>query len=560
MKRFEIMKGPLEGAHLLEASAGTGKTYTIADLYLRLILEKDLTVDRVLVVTFTNAATGELRERLRSRLKGAFQALSGGPIEDAMPRELYEKFQGAEREAALVRLRRAINFFDAAAVYTIHGFCRRMLLENAFESGHLFDTDLVSDQSALLAEVVEDFWRRRFYEARPWIYRYGCDRLVPEALAGIAAVFVENPSLRVVPPPGELDEEALDKRIAGLFALFEEIGLLWKGQKNEINGLIAAMTEKKLLKGTSYKEGDVDRRAAAMEIFLEKGDPAGDFDQLKFYTRSKLMREARVPEDVSHHLFFQMCENFSQLRERLKTDFNDFLINLKHQLINYAAAELAERKRAKNVRSFSDMLVNLHSALHGPGGEALAAALRSSFPAALIDEFQDTDTLQYEIFTRIFNRSGGLLYLIGDPKQAIYRFRGADIYAYMAAARGTGSRATLGRNWRSSPDLVRAVNTVFGRGKNPFVFDENLIGFPEVEPAPREAPAFSCDGLDSAPLQLWYLSASLATAKTGRLAVGQAESLIAGATAGEIARMLALGREGKALIGDKPLAAGDIAV
>jgi len=560
VKRFEIMEGPLEGAHLLEASAGTGKTYTIADLYLRLILEKGLTVDRVLVVTFTNAATGELRERLRSRLKGAVMALSGGPPDDAMPRELYEKFQGPEREAALVRLRRALNFFDAAAVYTIHGFCRRVLLENAFESGHLFDTDLVSDQSALLAEVVEDFWRRRFYGIRPSLYRYGGKALTPAGLAAAAVRMIDNPGIQVVPPPGEVDEEALDGKLAGFYALFDEIRALWVKEKAEIQALIVSMIERGVLGGRSYRMDDAIKRPDTMDAFLGKGDPAEQFEQLKFYTRSKLMREAREPEEVSHHLFFQLCENFSQLRERLPNDFNEFLINLKYELFNYAAAELDERKRAKNVRSFGDMLANLHGALEGPGGESLAAALRRSFPAALIDEFQDTDTLQYEIFTRIFNRPGGLLYLIGDPKQAIYRFRGADIYAYMEAARGTASRATLGRNWRSSPGLVRAVNTVFSRGKNPFVFDENLIGFTEVEPASREAPAFNCHSLDGAPLQIWYLPPSLAASKTGRLGVGQAESLTAGATAGEIARILALGREGKALIGEKPLAAGDIAV
>jgi exodeoxyribonuclease V beta subunit len=154
---FDLLNSPLEGTNLIEASAGTGKTYTIAGLFLRLLLEKNLSVNEILVVTFTEAATQELKDRIRTKLREAICAFAGGRNGDDFFGNLVKSSKNTEN--ALVSLKEAIRAFDQAAIFTIHGFCRRILHENAFESGSLFDTELITDQEGLIREIVDDFWR-----------------------------------------------------------------------------------------------------------------------------------------------------------------------------------------------------------------------------------------------------------------------------------------------------------------------------------------------------------------------------------------------------------------
>ena len=163
MEPFDLLNAPLEGINLIEASAGTGKTYNIEGLYVRLILEMQLRVDQILVLTFTNAATEELKDRIRNKLVRTKDAFGQGTSDDPFIAALANKF--TDSQAAELRLHDSLIDFDQAAIYTIHGFCQRVLHENAFETQNLFDTELVTDQSHLMQEVVDDFWRKTFYQA-----------------------------------------------------------------------------------------------------------------------------------------------------------------------------------------------------------------------------------------------------------------------------------------------------------------------------------------------------------------------------------------------------------
>ncbi|MGD9089200.1 MAG: UvrD-helicase domain-containing protein, partial [Desulfobacterales bacterium] len=163
MKPLDLINTPLEGINLIEASAGTGKTYTIEGLFLRLILEKQLQVDQILVVTFTKAATEELKDRIRTKLFQAEKAFTNGESSDTLLNASLERMPNSRQAIALIR--DALVNFDRAPIFTIHGFCARILFEHAFETSNLFDTELVSDPSAWQREVAEDFWRRHLYDA-----------------------------------------------------------------------------------------------------------------------------------------------------------------------------------------------------------------------------------------------------------------------------------------------------------------------------------------------------------------------------------------------------------
>jgi exodeoxyribonuclease V beta subunit len=234
------------------------------------------------------------------------------------------------------------------------------------------------------------------------------------------------------------------------------------------------------------------------------------------------------------------------------------------KLLAYCNAELALRKRRQQVQSYDDLLINLHEALHHPRqGAALIEMLHHRYFAALIDEFQDTDPVQYAIFQRIYAGTGKPVFLVGDPKQAIYSFRGADIFAYLTARRDTPAPLHPRRELaiRSAP-ADRPERGVRRGGGQPFLFDG--IPFHDARPAERKRrEPLWLQGRSEAPLQIWLVEPE----GDRPVAKGAASERAARATAAEIARLLNLGARGQARIGERPqaedgraLTGGDIAV
>ncbi|MEE8542023.1 MAG: UvrD-helicase domain-containing protein, partial [Desulfobacterales bacterium] len=197
MQAFENNRASLRGTNLIEASAGTGKTYTIAGLYLRLLLEKHLSVDQILVVTFSKAATEELKDRIRKKLSDSQKALQSGRSDDSIIVPILEDNDHRLRAERLVR--NALADFDQAAIFTIHGFCQRILHDYAFETGNLFDTTLETDQTGLNLEIAEDFWRKHFYTALPELVAHAMPKMNgPEYFADLISQ-IHSPHVSVVP-------------------------------------------------------------------------------------------------------------------------------------------------------------------------------------------------------------------------------------------------------------------------------------------------------------------------------------------------------------------------
>jgi exodeoxyribonuclease V beta subunit len=423
------------------------------------MLERQLAVEEILVVTFTEAATEELRDRLRKRLRSALDAFLAGRAEDRDPLAAGLLERLPDHGAAVRLLDRALGSFDQAAVFTIHGFCRRALQENPFESGSRFDTELVTDTAPLLREVAEDFWRRHLYKApAAAVRRVREAKMEPAGLLQLAAKRASDPFLALLP-----------------------------------------------------------------EVELPP-----------------------LPAD----------------REPTEAELAAWLPALRREFFSFLGRELPRRKRRANVRFFEDLLLDLYQALAGEGGEALAAALRGRYRAALIDEFQDTDPLQFRIFDVLWPAvDAAPLFLIGDPKQAIYSFRGADIFAYLAAARAAERHHTLGENWRSEPALIRGVNALFAGQPLPFLLP-GIEFTPAVPAAARwqgeEAQLLTMAGLpDPAPLKLWFIPRTEAGKPLTKEELGES---LPRAVAGEIARLLTAGAAGRLRIGDEPLQPAHIAV
>ncbi|MBW1887003.1 MAG: exodeoxyribonuclease V subunit beta, partial [Deltaproteobacteria bacterium] len=534
-------------------SAGTGKTHTIAGLFLRLILEKNLSVNEILVVTFTEAATDELKDRIRRKLREAVLAFSGGQSEDSLVNELVTRYQ--DSNTALDWLRDALRAFDQAAIFTIHGFCRRMLNENAFESGNLFDTELMTDQEELKREIVDDFWRKHLYHASPLFVNYAFDNgLRPDSLLSLLANRIAHPYMKIIPQVGIPDSSSQEK---GFREYFKKLRKSWLSSRAPVEDIL---TTHESLNRSRYRKEKIPLWIQSMDQYVSVGDNDPMlFNGFEKFTSGELRGAIKKNYTSPAHPFFDICEKLKEKQGEMESVFQQRLLGMRVELFRYAKDELTRRKEERNVLSFDDLLLKLHLALEKKGGEELAESIRRRFGAALIDEFQDTDPIQYAIFKRIFSTPQSILFLIGDPKQAIYSFRGADIFAYMKAEGDVETRYTLGENWRSDPHLITAVNAIFENAESSFVYDE--IPFQRATSASDRAPEpFLIHDQYDSPLQLWFLAAGRVTESGKKITKTQARELIPRAVAAEISRLLSLGKNGLAVLGERALREGDIAV
>lgn len=562
---------PLDGVRAIEASAGTGKTFTLATLVLRLVVERGLRIGEILAVTFTEAATQELRTRIRARLLLAARLLDGAgdaPPEAAPTRALLDAHlaRGGESPAALRRrLCAAAEEIDLAAIFTIHGFCARALREHALESGQGFDApELLASDRALREEIAADLWRARAADADDADDLLALWPSGPEALARDLPLLVREPDLR--PPDAPLPPDplpALRAAAAALAAAFRDHG-------QDFRAALLAAVEGKVLNGQSYKAAWIEALFDALAAWCGRGDADEPFedDRLErllpesLAARTNKAHAGRTPDSP-------LCAAIAPYRAALAAAgaYREARrTRLLHRIRTEARERLALRKRERRVRSYDDLIDGLADALadDAPNADALARRLRAQYRVALVDEFQDTDPRQWRIFERVFGAGSDhpALFVVGDPKQAIYGFRGGDVETYLAARAQAQAAPALDRNFRSRPALLRAIAALYAEaGEAAFV--DARIGFRDVAPGGVRTDAdFLRDGAPAPALTLWRASASPPDEK-GRAGAWDAEASRALATRACVAaihRLLADARAGRAQLEGRALRPGDIAV
>ncbi|MCU7906260.1 MAG: exodeoxyribonuclease V subunit beta [Candidatus Thiodiazotropha sp. (ex Epidulcina cf. delphinae)] len=543
---MQIESVALTGFNLVEASAGTGKTHTLTGLYLRLLLEQGCAPDAILVVTYTKAATAELKTRIRQRLLQARSLFEGGGSSDPLLVALYEQLH--DKESVRKRLDLAIAGFDQAAIFTIHGFCQRVLTEHAFETGQTFQTDLVPDQAARLQQIADDFWRREmdglpplFAQAfREWI-------TTPDVLLSRLRPALGKPYLHVRAAKwpeslSELEQQARQLQV--------EVRSLWEQGRAAIQSLLS---DGQVLKGNVYRQGWVEGWCEKMDQWLLATPYQRPFDKVERFTPSSIGNAVKKGRTAPQHPFFQRLADYLELVNQSVDAYDKAVVALQKRCYEFLLRELPRRQAEAGEWSYDDLLLQLQQALQNDHRGQLAGMLRRRYSAALVDEFQDTDPVQYRILRRIYQDSDLPVFLVGDPKQAIYSFRGADIFAYLRAKDETGAkRHTLDANWRSAPGLVQAVNALFSQAEHPFY--DRRIEFRPVEPATREIGSFVSKGEDESSLRIWKLPFD------ERHPLEEIRQAVAEAIAGEIARLLSQASKDEARIGDRPLRGSDIAV
>ena len=528
---LDALTFPLFGRRLIEASAGTGKTYTIASLFIRLLLghgkqalghgkqehgeQTDstsdlttqtahhcpLTVDKILVVTFTEAATAELRSRIRERIRETRLAFIAGSSKDAYCQQLIEDSINIEHDTRLLRF--AELQMDEASIFTIHGFCQRMLQQNAFESGSLFQQTLLEDDSDILSQACNDFWRAHFYQlSTPLtkvIYSYWAN---PSALKSELQQWLSRNDLTFIPAITDFDFQSKYEKSLNAIA---EVKHAWNADKNDYQDIIT--------------HSGIDKRSYSKKNLPNWFDQVSDWatsdslgltlpKNLVKFSQEELHTKTKKGEAPTH-------ATFVLIGDLLKQDIsikNTLLIKATHWIRD----NLQTTKQQHMLLGFDDLLTRLDHALQVSAEGHLGQQIKQQYPIALIDEFQDTDPVQYRIFDTIyadqaassesdaddtgetdvadavdvtdydqkqimqFNQSG--LFMIGDPKQAIYSFRGADIFTYMKARNAVTAHYSLDNNYRSSAEMIDAVNGFFEHKIAPFIYDQDIPFHPVKAP------------------------------------------------------------------------------
>ncbi|WP_168401160.1 exodeoxyribonuclease V subunit beta [Erwinia amylovora] len=547
---LEPLSLPLHGERLIEASAGTGKTFTIGLLYLRLLLglggeaafSRPLSVEEILVVTFTEAATAELRGRIRANIHELRIACIRGESPNLMLAALMAEIADLPQAASV--LLAAERQMDEAGIFTIHGFCQRMLNLNAFESGMLFEQELLEDETPLRRRAAADFWRRYCYPLPLPVARVVRQLWAgPEQLLKTLSPWLggEAPMLKSAPDNDETIEQRHEKIIARISTLKQA----WLAAGDLQQVIDASGVDRR-----SYNSKHLPNWLEKISLWAQA--VTQDYEVPKDLERfgQRLLLEKTKKGEPPRHPLFDRIDAF--LAEPLS--LRDLVIARALQQVRFVTQQ---QKRLHAQLGFDDLLGRFDAALQQPGGEALASAIRQRYPVALIDEFQDTDPQQYRIFRTLYRRQpDSALLLIGDPKQAIYAFRGADIFTYMKARSEVSAHYTLETNWRSSPAMVNAVNQLFSGQQNPFLFSE--IPFINVNPAaPNHGLNFSVQGKVQPALQFWLQPGD-------GVGVSDYQQFMARQCAAEICRWLSAGQKGEALMGksgqQRAVQASDITV
>ncbi len=588
MNDFRIDLPLPAGATLVEASAGTGKTWSIARLVARLIAEdppdggSPPTIDRVLVVTFTEAATAELRDRIRAVLTEAADALdhvrhqgnaARRPGDDAYAvlagrtgATTIGCWQPAEAEVLATRsdrLRRAVGDFDRAPVSTIHGFCQRVLASLAFEADAPFDSDLLQDTDSLIEEIVDDWFVTHVVPMGPGTFAWFRDvaGMSRNRLRAIARARVGHRGATFLPEGNDdwrarIDAHAADAR---------ELAARCDGNEgDELLGTVREWTSRGWLNRTTYAPAKLDRRWTDMRGWLADGGlrPRPNGADLFFVTRANAARvnatrlEGRTFENALAADLERRCGDPPRADALLRSFATD--VDRTWQ------ARLASRNRV----TFDDMLERVARGLHR---HELVEALRQRYRVALIDEFQDTDAVQWSVFRTVFLEDpSARLLLIGDPKQAIYGFRGADVGVYTAACHAVPEhrRFTMRRNFRSDRPLIAAMNAVYGTRPDAFLTSDIRYDAVHSEHPPRlyDASAavrpFVIRWFDRMRLGLAEASSADEVASVASLAVpnDEASETLARVVARDIRHDLAQGWSIRERSGVRSVHAGDFAV
>ncbi|MBK2094649.1 exodeoxyribonuclease V subunit beta [Francisella philomiragia] len=451
----------LQGRHIIEASAGTGKTFNITELYLRLLVEKRLLPSQILVMTFTKDATQEIIGRVEAKIRDVLENISEG-------KEVKVSIKGQETliqksDENYKHLKRSLLEIDEAAIFTIHGFCKKVLSEQAFASGMDMDVSMEVDTSDILQKVVEDFFRKHINKNKTnFEYLQAYKLHTPDIFLDKLRNVVRS-SYEILADTFERETEELAKEKQQVFVnleantsfIFESLIIKHKDKNKRIE-------EWQIIENWA-NDSQLSLMPKEVSAFINGNRYRGRDDIAEVFEEIKALKDkySKIKDIDEYKKQFDAAQFIKQACLKIRQDF-------------------IKAKEQKGVLDFDDLITKLcQSVKKSPD---LVKTLQHQYQVALIDEFQDTDAEQYEILDTIYPQSNKLprqsvtdtpssqrgiddllLLMIGDPKQAIYGFRGGDIFTYLKAKDSCSSdnQWSMDTNWRSTSEMIKAYNRLF---------------------------------------------------------------------------------------------------
>ncbi|RKZ91470.1 MAG: exodeoxyribonuclease V subunit beta, partial [Gammaproteobacteria bacterium] len=513
---------PLQGCHLIEASAGTGKTYNITRIYLRLLLEEKLDVKNILVMTFTRAATEELRGRIAREIRNALDKWGHFDKNDTFFAALTEKFTIEDVNPVL---HNALLHLDEASIFTIHSFCKRVLSQQAFSSGVDFNVQMETDTAEIELEAVRDWYRTLAYKHK-----------ADEGFTNDYQLLIQY-----WPAPDNFRKafsDLLSSTTPVQANTPESIQADFQQQKSECLQHLQAHQSfvfEVLIDSHKEKFARTDEWQVLMNWLNS------DFFELSEISSQTMPKEAaavfngnrygRKPADIKQQLLDlfapvkQLKEDAAEIEKQIEKSRS---YQIAAQGIDFIRRKISQAKQRARVMNYDDLINQLAAAAAKENN--LTQLIKEQYPVALVDEFQDTDPQQYAILKAVYQSSKnaatddstpGALYMIGDPKQAIYAFRSGDVFTYLAARDDADKQWLMDTNWRSSSNMVNAYNRLFygaslpsenesGTAQDVFGFDIQYIPVKAADKADKTPLTFAAGSAankqirSNAALQLIY--------------------------------------------------------
>lgn len=440
--KFDAKTVVLEGSNLIEASAGTGKTYSIAILVLRLIIEKSIPLEKILMVTYTKAAAAELESRIRKFVRKAFQYAAGVDIDDVTIKEVVDQ---AENQNKAALLNTAVQSLDQLSAMTIHSFCQQVITQFPFETNESFETEFTTDNNDSILYFVNDYWRSELNTiANIEVFRLFSQQLSRDAIKEIIKKSLEDKQFECL----HYDKQTALNEIENTLLIHKKAETAYH-QHIESNWDL--IKQKVGAKGHAFN-------------FVQKSDNPIDFAK-------SLLQSSNDPKDYMNNCFPEELELAKVIINASNANLENvqkYANIISGELIEKAKRQIEENKKTKELTTFDDLITKVHQAVTE---NRVNKALLKLYDVAFIDEFQDTDRKQYELFNRLFNDQR-IVFYIGDPKQSIYAFRKADINTYKKARNSVQNILSMNTNFRSTQKLIEAMNAFFSIN-NPF-FDTDI--------------------------------------------------------------------------------------
>ena len=473
-REFRVLEENLEYSKLIEASAGTGKTYSVAILVLRMILEKKIPIEKILIVTFTKAAVAELETRIRKFIRQGYKHISDKIALEANDkiRIVIENAPGSINDK-IDLLNKAVQSLDNLSVMTIHSFCQKTIGEFTFETNQSFDYEIITDDSKLLTNESDKFLREVLNVLNFETFSELWDEFKYKKL-----------------------KDLLKKHLLGMKFIDStlSVGSTIESLKQEIVGKKKALDSFIQIKFAEIRQLQMGKNALKDEVI------AGNTDEFKRRFRDQLKKPGQY--FVS---FDFMKDDFIKCEQEIKKAEDEFINYFYLDFFNRSEQSIKRLKHLKGYLSYDDQIKTIHKAL---GNESFKEKLGQKYEAVFIDEFQDTDSYQYEIFSKLFSENS-IVFYIGDPKQSIYGWRGADLDTYKAAKSAVGDTGvlTMNTNFRSTQRMIDALNRLLNPNDEFNMFNDNQIRYINVEQGASDLGEMVDSGTIVSPVTIWNFDA-----------------------------------------------------